>query len=147
MTPHSVLLIDDNKDFLEILKGRLADTDLQVDCASTIKEARTFFSKEYRVVAADFYLTGGVTGADVLRMYKVKFPYVHAILYTRGTIEEGINKCEVDKFFENMKITELSDLIESIKLFCINDIEPQIIESIFSEINKIKSDLSDCSHD
>jgi CheY-like chemotaxis protein len=136
--PQSILLIDDNKSFLDVLKMRLSDSGINIDYASSINEARTYFTKKFNVIVADYNLGDGVTGADIIRMYRTRYPYVRSIVYTRGTIDD-ISALEVDKIIQSENVGEL---IESIKLYCINEIEPQIIETIFAEINKIKVQMS-----
>jgi CheY-like chemotaxis protein len=133
---HSVLVIDDNESFLELLKIHLDKTDIQVDYATPISEAKNFFNKRYDVIAADYNLGYGVTGYDTIKLYKERFPSTKTILYTGGNIADN-HTFDVDKI---VYYKDINELIEYIKLYCANSTESNIV-AIYSEIDKIKIHL------
>jgi DNA-binding NtrC family response regulator len=136
----SVLIIDDNEISAKLLKLRLIESEIQADYAMSVESLLPFLDTKYTVVVADYYLDKGITGVDLIKMYKAKYPHVRTILYTRGEINDDINELEFDKILSSQNDFEI--VLDCIKRYCVVDIAPQIIESIFSEIDRIKGRLA-----
>lgn len=137
----AVLIIDDNESTSLLIKLQLESIGVEVDCAPSLNAARKFLFKKYDVIACDFNLGNGVNGLDIIKMYKVNFPYIRSILYTQredNIFELSVGE-NVDKIIQGH---DISDIVSCIKIFCISELETQIIDSIFNEINRIKVSLS-----
>lgn len=86
-----VLLVDDDRGFLEALVKRLSRRGLQVTGTSSPEEAlRSVSSEKFDAVILDLKMPG-MDGIEVLRQMKLKQPELPVILYTGfGSVESSI---------------------------------------------------------
>lgn len=78
-----ILVVDDERDTLEVLQWVLTDSGWDVKVARCAEEAlecaKTFAPS---VVATDYHLAGELTGLDLIRELRSSQPSLHAILMT-----------------------------------------------------------------
>ncbi len=91
MPGRKVLLVDDERDFVEPLGERMRSRGLDVETAVSAKEAIQMTQREtYDVIVLDLNMPQ-IDGLETLRMLKEKNPNVHFILLTGyPTAEKGI---------------------------------------------------------
>jgi DNA-binding response OmpR family regulator len=85
-----ILVIDDEKDFCELLKNILARENFVVDCAFTLEEAEEKLREHPQIVLLDNNLPDG-SGLDYLQMHPVPFMNSSVIVITadpRESIKE-----------------------------------------------------------
>jgi len=110
-----VLLVDDEKDFVETLAQRLEARNLWVIKAFGGDEAVTRVqAEEIDVVVLDM-LMPGKTGIEVLREIKQIKPLVEVILLTgHATVESAIEGMTQGAFYYLMKPAEMKSLLQYI---------------------------------
>ena len=115
MAGERVLLVDDEEDFVEVLKMRLEMRDIYADTASNGMEAIERESKRsYDAVVLDMTMPG-MDGFEVLRRMLDRNPDLHIILLTgHATIEMGITAMKRGAFDFLEKPADLSRLTEMI---------------------------------
>ena len=89
--PTRVLLVDDEKDFVEMLSLRLKEVEEKVTVAYSGKEClETLKNKEIDVVILDIKMPG-MDGMETLREIKKRFPLVEVIMLTgHGSTETAV---------------------------------------------------------
>ena len=112
-----VLLVDDEKEFVEILSERLAARDFGVSKAFSGDEALgRIESGNIDVVVLDV-LMPGKDGVTTLQEIKKAWPLVEVIMLTgNATVETAIEGLKSGAYDYLMKPTETKDLIEKIAL-------------------------------
>lgn len=110
-----VLLVDDEKDFVDVLAERLESRDFAVTTAYDGDEAvAKIKEKEIDVVVLDV-LMPGKDGVSTLRELKQLKPIVEVIMLTgHATVESAVEGLKVGAYDYLMKPTETKDLVEKI---------------------------------
>lgn len=110
-----VLLVDDEKEFVETLAERLEARDYAVATALSGDEALDYLrAKEADVVILDV-LMPGLSGIDTLREIKKLRPLTEVIMLTgHATVETAIEGMKLGAYDYLMKPSEISDLVDKI---------------------------------
>jgi DNA-binding NtrC family response regulator len=109
--PTRVLLVDDEKDFVEMLSLRLKEVEEKVTVAYSGKEClETLRNKEIDVVILDIKMPG-MDGMETLREIKKRFPLVEVIMLTgHGSTETAVEGMKMGAFDYLMKPADFDDL-------------------------------------
>ncbi len=115
--PTRVLLVDDEKDFVEMLKLRLEEVGEKVTPAYNGKECLDLLAqKEIDVVILDIKMPG-MDGITVLKEIKNRHPLVEVIMLTgHGTTESAVEGMKLGAFDYLLKpacFEELTGKLES----------------------------------
>lgn len=110
-----VLLVDDEKDFVEALAQRLEARNLLVTTALDGEEALGCLRKEdFDVVVLDMFMPGK-DGIETLREMKALRPLVEVILLTgHATVESAVEGMKLGAFYYLMKPAEIKSVLENI---------------------------------
>jgi two-component system response regulator CpxR len=110
-----VLLVDDEKDFIESLSQRLELRAFEVTTALNGDDAIDLFRKQdFDVVVLDV-LMPGKDGIATLSELKTLKPLVHVIMLTgNATVETAIEGMKLGAFDYLMKPTDTEDLVAKI---------------------------------
>jgi len=109
--PTRVLLVDDEKDFVEMLSLRLVDVGERVTPAYSGRECLEILEKEnIDVVILDIKMPG-MDGIETLREIKRRFPIVEVIMLTgHGTTETAVEGMKLGAFDYLMKPADIDEL-------------------------------------
>jgi DNA-binding NtrC family response regulator len=109
--PTRVLLVDDEKDFVEMLSLRLNEVGEKVTAAYSGKEClETLQDKEIDVVILDIKMPG-MDGMETLGEIKRRFPLVEVIMLTgHGSTETAVEGMKMGAFDYLMKPADFDDL-------------------------------------
>jgi DNA-binding NtrC family response regulator len=112
-----VLLVDDEKDFIDVLAERLEARDFTTSKAYSGDEAmEKVREKEVDVVLLDVQMPGK-DGVTVLREIKAFNPLVEVIMLTgHSTVESAVEGMKIGAFDYLLKPTETKELVEKIVL-------------------------------
>jgi DNA-binding NtrC family response regulator len=88
-----ILVIDDERDFCELIKNILVRENFVVDCAFTLEEAEEKLRENPQVVLLDNNLPDG-SGLDYLQMHPVPFMNSSVIIITADPTESVKEKAE-----------------------------------------------------
>jgi DNA-binding NtrC family response regulator len=110
-TPSRILLVDDEKDFVEMLTLRLQEIDEEVlqaysglECLEKLKET------EIDVVILDVKMPG-MDGIETLQEIKKRYPLVEVIMLTgHGTIETAVQGMKLGAYDFLIKPADFEDL-------------------------------------
>jgi DNA-binding NtrC family response regulator len=110
-----VLLVDDEREFTDVLAERLETRDFEVTKAFSGDEALALLKdRNIDVVVLDV-LMPGKDGIETLQEMKVLKPIVEVIMLTgHGTVETAVEGMKLGAFDYLMKPTETKDLIEKL---------------------------------
>ena len=110
-----VLLVDDEKDFVDSLSERLRLRDFEVETAYNGDDALALVQKtDFDVVVLDV-LMPGKDGIETLREIKNIKPLIHVIMLTgNATVETAIEGMKLGAYDYLMKPTETKDLVKKI---------------------------------
>ena len=127
------LLVDDERQFVEVISERLRQRGFGVDCAYSGAEAlaRLKGADDIDVVVLDVQLPDG-DGLDFLRAIKAQTPLVEVILLTgHGTIDSATEALKFGAFDYLTKPCDIQVLEEKIKDACQvkRDREARIVEA------------------
>ncbi len=111
-TPTNILLVDDEKDFVEMLAMRLEETGEKVTLAYDGQMCLDILEKgQFDVVILDIKMPG-MNGIQTLRTIKIMHPLVEVILLTgHGTTETAIQGMKLGAFDYLQKPADFSDLV------------------------------------
>jgi DNA-binding NtrC family response regulator len=113
MSAASVLLVDDERDFVSAMTKRLTKRDLEVSNAFDGLEALEALSKDDRieVVILDVKMPG-MSGVETLREIKRRYPLVEVIMLTGyATIETAIEGMKLGAYDYLIKPCEMDELL------------------------------------
>jgi len=111
-----VLIVDDEKEFLDLISGRLEARDMEVSTAVSAKEAfKKIDADSYDAVVLDLMMPE-IDGLEALKIIKEKNPDLQVILLTgHATVEKGIEAIKHGAMDLIEKPADLSTIIERIK--------------------------------
>jgi len=111
-----VLIVDDEKDFLDIIAERIGARGMDVSTASSAEDALNMIEEEtYDVVIMDFMMPA-LDGFKALKLMKTKQPEVQIILLTGNVPEEKRIEAKALGALDVIeKPPDLNDLIQKIK--------------------------------
>lgn len=111
-----VLLVDDEKEFLEIMSERMKARDMDVTTATSAQQALEIIEKEsFDAIILDFQMPG-MDGMDALKAIKAKKPELQIILLTGyATVEKGVEAMKIGATDFIEKPADLEVLAEKIK--------------------------------
>ncbi len=111
-----VLLVDDEKEFLEIMSERMKARDMEVTTATSAQQALEIIEKEsFDAIILDFQMPG-MDGMDALKAIKAKKPELQIILLTGyATVEKGVEAMKIGATDFIEKPADLEVLAEKIK--------------------------------
>ncbi len=109
--PIKILVVDDEKDFVEMLSLRLVETGEKVKQAYYGKECIEILEKNaIDVVILDIKMPG-MDGIEVLKEIKKRFPLVEVIMLTgHGTAETAVQGMKIGAFDYLLKPADFEDL-------------------------------------
>jgi len=110
-----VLLVDDEKDFVETLAQRLEVRDFEVRSSLSGDDALVLIQEHaFDVIVLDV-LMPGKDGIETLRLIKNMRPLIQVIMLTGNTtVETGINGMRLGAYDYLIKPTETEDLVDKI---------------------------------
>ena len=110
-----VLLVDDEKEFVDVLAERLETRDFIVEKAFSGDEAlKVMGEKEVDVIVLDV-LMPGKDGVATLQELKKLNPIIEVIMLTgHGSVDTAVEGMKLGAFDYLMKPTETRDLVEKI---------------------------------
>lgn len=113
MDSFRVLVVDDEKDFLETLVNRLLQRGVEtVGVESGEKALELIKKKLFDVVILDIKMPGGMDGIEALREMKRIQPLAEVILLTgHATVETSIEGMKLGAFDFLVKPVKLEDLL------------------------------------
>ena len=111
-----VLIVDDEKDFLDILSDRIRLRGMDVSTASSAEEALNMIETEsYDVVIMD-YMMPALDGFQALKLMKAKQPEMQIILLTGNVPDEKYSEAKALGALDVIeKPPDLRVLIQKIK--------------------------------
>jgi DNA-binding NtrC family response regulator len=114
--PIRVLVVDDEKDFVEMLSLRLNESGQKVVQAFNGKECLDVLEKDaIDVVVLDIKMPG-MDGIEVLREIKGRFPLVEVVMLTgHGTAETAVDGMKLGAYDYLLKPADFEDLMEKLE--------------------------------
>lgn len=111
-----VLIVDDEKDFLEIIAERISARGMDVSTATSAEDALNLIEEEsYDAVIMD-YMMPALDGFSALKLMKAKQPEVQIILLTGNVPDEKHMEARALGALDVIeKPPDLNDLIQKIK--------------------------------
>lgn len=111
-----VLLVDDEKDFLEVMAERMAARGIEVSTASSAAEAIRLAEKEsFDAIIVDLMMPE-MDGIEALKLLKQKKPETQVILLTgHATLEKGIEAMKLGAVDFLEKPADMNQLTQKIK--------------------------------
>jgi len=111
-----VLLVDDEKEFLEIMSERMEARDMEVTTATSADQALEIIEKEaFDAIILDFQMPG-MDGMEALKAIKAKKPELQIILLTGyATVEKSVEAMKIGATDFVEKPADLELLTEKIK--------------------------------
>jgi len=113
MDSFRVLVVDDEKDFLETIVNRLLKRDIEALGVASGEEALELMKKKlFDVVVLDIKMPGGMDGIETLREMKKIQPLAEVILLTgHASVETSIEGMKLGAFDYLLKPVSLEDLM------------------------------------
>jgi len=114
--PINILLVDDERDFVEMLSLRLEDDGQRVRPAYSGGEALDRLAeRETDVVVLDIKMPG-MDGIETLKAIKAKYPLVEVILLTgHGTVETAVEGLKSGAYDYVLKPADFPDLLSKLE--------------------------------
>jgi DNA-binding response OmpR family regulator len=114
--PQKVLIVDDEKDFLDIIAERILARGMDVSTATSAEDALNMVEEEsFDVVILDFMMPA-LDGFKALKLMKAKRPDVQIIVLTGNMPEEKRMEAKALGALDVIeKPPDLKDLIQKIK--------------------------------
>lgn len=117
VTDANILLVDDDAQFVDIMRKRLTMRSMEVFHAGSGEEAMQKLAShgEIEVVILDVKLPG-CSGIEVLRLIKQQYPLVEVIMLTgNATVESAIDGLRLGAWDYLMKPCGIDVLVEKVK--------------------------------
>jgi DNA-binding NtrC family response regulator len=116
MEEWTVLLVDDEEEFISALAERLTFRGIQARTATNGEEALAAIAKEVpRVVVLDLMMPG-MSGVEVLKHIRGTHPEIKVILLTgHGSTREGMEGMRLGAFDYLMKPLGIDELVEKLR--------------------------------
>jgi DNA-binding response OmpR family regulator len=112
-----LLLVDDEKDFVEPLAERLETRGFKVKTATSGDEAISSIEKEEIDVVILDVLMPGKDGIETLREIKRMKPLIEVIMLTgHATVQTAIQGMKLGAYDYLMKPTDINDLVEKVQM-------------------------------
>ena len=113
MDTFSVLVVDDEKDFLETLVSRLKKRKIDTHGAKSGEDAlKLIKNRPFDVVILDIKMPGGMDGIEALRAIKKIQPLTEVILLTgHASVETSIEGMKLGAFDYVLKPVKLEELL------------------------------------
>ena len=114
--PQKVLIVDDEKDFLDIIAERMLARGMDVSTATSAEDALNMVEEEaFDVVILDFMMPA-LDGFKALKLMKAKRPDVQIIVLTGNVPDEKRMEAKALGALDVIeKPPDLNDLIQKIK--------------------------------
>ena len=114
--PSKVLLVDDEKEFLEIMSERMKARGMEVTTAESADQALSIIGKKsFDAIVMDFQMPG-MDGMEALKSIKDKKPELQIILLTGyATVEKTVEAMKVGATDFLEKPADIEALAEKIK--------------------------------
>ena len=113
----SLLLVDDEKKFLEVYSGLLRKLGCRVSTANTGAAALILLEKQSYDLALVDAIMPGMDGLDLLDQIRVRWPGLPVVMFTGKAKEdveqEALDRGAVDYLYKPVVIAELKDTIET----------------------------------
>lgn len=110
-----ILLVDDEKEFVETLAERLATRDFEVSTVFGGEEGITWIKEHETDVVLLDVLMPGKDGIETLKEMKQIKPLLEVMMLTgHGTIETAIQGMRLGAYDYLMKPTDMTELVEKI---------------------------------
>jgi DNA-binding NtrC family response regulator len=112
----SILIVDDEVDFLETIVKRLQKRNIDTTGVTSAEKALALMDQRlFDVVVLDIKLPGGMDGIEALREMKRKAPLTEVILLTgHASVETSIEGMKLGAFDYLLKPVKLEDLLVKI---------------------------------
>ncbi|HIJ56760.1 MAG TPA: response regulator [Deltaproteobacteria bacterium] len=109
----SILIVDDEVDFLETLVKRMQKRNIDtVGVISGEKALEALEKRRFDVVLLDIKMPGGMDGIETLREIKRKHPLTEVLLLTgHGSVETSIDGMKLGAFDYLLKPIKLEELL------------------------------------
>ena len=135
-----VLLVDDEKDYLESMSERMRLRGMDVTTASSAKEALAFIESDFfDAVILDFQLPE-MDGLAVLKKIKTRHPEAQIILLTgHASLERGVEAMKggaYDYLEKPADLDSLSEKIKQAKAEKMMVVQKQNLDSVLDTIKK-----------
>ncbi|UCB48897.1 MAG: response regulator [Deltaproteobacteria bacterium] len=113
----SVLIVDDEEDFVETMVNRLKKRKIDITGVLSGEEALELMNKRpFDVVILDIKMPGGMDGIECLREMKKIQPIAEVILLTgHGSVETSIEGMKLGAFDYLLKPVSLEDLLTKLQ--------------------------------
>ena len=114
--PERILLVDDEKDFVDLLALKLKEVGKEVQVAYDGRECLDALMQDnIDVVILDIKMPG-MDGIDVLKEIKRRFAIVEVIMLTgHGTIQTAVEGMKLGAFDYLLKPTDFEDLLDKVE--------------------------------
>lgn len=138
----TVMLVDDEKEFIEILSQRLETRGFTVKAVTGGQEALTVLEKQDIDVAIVDFAMPGINGIETLKQIKETRPDIEVIMLTaQGTIQSGIEAMKngaMDYLEKPVDVNILMEKIRSAKKQRMTALEKKAADQV-KNIQKSKS--------
>ncbi len=117
VTDANILLVDDDAQFVDVMRKRLTMRSMEVFHAGSGEEAMQKLAShgEIEVVILDVKLPG-CSGIEVLRLIKQQYPLIEVIMLTgNATVESAIDGLRLGAWDYLMKPCSIEVLVEKVK--------------------------------
>jgi len=117
MEKFSVLIVDDEVEFVETIVKRLRNMGLDAEGVHRGKDALDLLgTRDFDICVLDFRMPG-MDGIETLRQMKKRKPLMEVIMLTgHGSVESGIQGLQLGAYNYLMKPVSLKDLLAQMSL-------------------------------
>ncbi|MDH3850118.1 MAG: response regulator [Syntrophobacteria bacterium] len=116
MDGYSVLLVDDEEEFVSALSERLMLRGIEVEIALDGEEALARMKEKPPDVVILDVMMPGLSGLEVLKMIRGSHPQTQVILLTgQGSTKEGIEGMRLGAFDYLIKPVDIEEMLERMK--------------------------------
>lgn len=114
-----IILIDDERDFIETMEKRFRFRKIPVTAAHSGQEALDILSREEFDVAILDVRMPGMDGLDTLKEIKKRHPRLEVIMLTgHGSVESGAKGMALGAYDYVLKPVDFAELLEKVEKAC-----------------------------